>query len=385
MDALTRLKAANASMRRRDQPLDHELQALAGQDGPAPEMPGSELQLETIVLRTGRPVLAIKRDEAQLTFDDTDSVVWTSRLTAARPHLVHAARAVGRIEVEGHKLAWLGTGWLVAPQTIVTNRHVAAEFGQQSGTRFVFRQGLSGHAMRASIDLLEEVDREESLAFELRQILHIEDSDGPDIAFVRVDPIGGESAPTPIALAETPPADDFVAVIGSPARYSRIPNVDLMDRIFGNVYDKKRLAPGQVLEPVGGTVRHDCSTLGGNSGSVVLSLTTGDAVGLHYAGRFLEANFAVSSKAVAQRREDVRSGRAIVRGSSPAGEGSWKAGIQTPHTDRSSATRTYLVPLSVTVEIGDPYLAGGGDNHPAGRATGVGAGVGVASAEDGEL
>ena len=55
--------------------------------------------------------------------------------------------------------------------------------------------------MRASIDLLEEIDREDSLSFELREILHIEDSDGPDLAFLRVDPIGGESPPTPIALA----------------------------------------------------------------------------------------------------------------------------------------------------------------------------------------
>ena len=37
-----------------------------------------------------------------------------------------------------------------------------------------------------------------------------------------------------------------MAVIGYPARDSRIPDVDLMDQIFGNVYDKKRLAPGQV-------------------------------------------------------------------------------------------------------------------------------------------
>ena len=52
--------------------------------------------------------------------------------------------------------------------------------------------------MRASIDLLEEIDREDSLAFELREILHIEDPDGPDLAFLRVDQIAGDAPPTPI-------------------------------------------------------------------------------------------------------------------------------------------------------------------------------------------
>jgi endonuclease G len=383
MDTLTRLKATNAAMRRRDQRLDSELLELGGEEGPAPELPGGELQLETIVMRTGRPVLAIKQDEAQLTFDDADSAVWKARLTAALPRLVHAAKAVGRIEVEGHSLAWLGTGWFVAPETIVTNRHVAAEFGRQSGTRFIFRQGLDGHTMRASIDLLEEVDREDSLTFELRQILHIEESDGPDVAFLRVDQIGGESPATPIALAETSQPDDFVAVIGYPARDSRIPDTVLMDRIFGNVYNKKRLAPGQVLEPVSGTLRHDCSTLGGNSGSVVLSLATGDAVGLHFAGRFLETNFAVSSRVVAQRLDDLQSGRTIRPRSSGGREDVRRAGIQTPRTNRSSATLTHLVPLSITVEIGEPYQAAGDGNPTVGCAIGVG--VGDGSGEDGEV
>ena len=160
---------------------------------PRPRSPGGELQLETIVMRTGRPVLAIKRDEAQLTFDDADSAVWKSRLTAARA----APRAGGQGGWQdrggGPQPCVARDGLARRPETIVTNRHVAAEFGRHSGTRFVFRQGLDGHAMRASIDLLEEVDREDSLTFELRQILHIEDSDGPDLAFLRVDQIGGES------------------------------------------------------------------------------------------------------------------------------------------------------------------------------------------------
>ena len=52
-----------------------------------------------------------------------------------------------------------------------------------------------------------------------------------------------------------------------------------MQSIFGDVYDKKRLAPGQVTEARPDVLLHDCSTLGGNSGSVLVDLATGEAVG----------------------------------------------------------------------------------------------------------
>jgi endonuclease G len=78
-----------------------------------------------------------------------------------------------------------------------------------------------------------------------------------------------------------------------------------MHTIFGDVYDKKRLAPGQITDVRSDVVLHDCSTLGGNSGSVVLDLANGQAIGLHFAGRFLEANYAVPSTVVAARIEQV--------------------------------------------------------------------------------
>lgn len=363
MDTLTRLKEANAAIRTRDPSLDNELIALNGYDGLVPELQGDDFHTETIVLRTGRPVLAIQRDEAQLTFDDADSVIWKSRLTAARRHLVHAAKAVGRIEVEGHSLSWLGTGWLIDDETIVTNRHVAAEFGRHGDTTFVFRQGLDGQPIRASIDFLEELDRTESLTFTLQEILHIEEPGGPDLAFLRVDQIGGDTPPTPIRLAEESQPGDFVAVIGYPARDSRIPEIDLMDRIFGDVYDKKRLAPGQILEPLNGTLRHDCSTLGGNSGSVVLSLVSGDAVGLHFAGRFLEANFAVSSSIVGQRFDDARISRGASRSqaASTGPETTPQRLTLNGSARHSAATVTYLVPVSITVDIGEPRTSDGSD------------------------
>jgi endonuclease G, mitochondrial len=378
-DLIARLKAANADVERRDDSLRQELQerreslsftreslresredelVFEGQ-----RVDRHEFELETIVLRTGRPVLAIVRDVAQLIFTDPESKVWKQRLQQASANLVKAAKAIGRIEIEGHAFAWLGTGWLVSPDVIVTNRHVAAEFGRQSGTSFVFRQGLTGTAMTASIDFLEEVGRQESLVFRVERILHIEGPDGPDLAFLRVKPVAGQSLAAPIGLATAAAnRNDMVAVIGYPARDSRIPDQALMEKIFGHVYDKKRLAPGQLTKVESESVRHDCSTLGGNSGSVVLSLGSGQAVGLHFAGRFLQANFAVPGAVIAERLDQVTSGRIPPRPRAPEGRPqpatrSEPAAAQALSRPTARAKVSYVLPLRVTLEIFDPYPA----------------------------
>ena len=207
---------------------------------------------ETIVLRTGRPVLRVVRNAAELIFDDAESEVWRDRLTRAHEQIGRAILASGRIELENHQLDWVGTGWLLRPDVIVTNRHVAEVFARRQGDRFVFRTGTRGRSVGASIDFLEEHQLEEhqqegSLSFKVRDVIHIVPDEGPDVAFLRVE-LGsnGDRLARPLELAsEVTPVDGFVATIGYPARDSRIPEHDLMERIFGNVFDKKRLAPGR--------------------------------------------------------------------------------------------------------------------------------------------
>jgi endonuclease G len=184
---------------------------------------------------------------------------------------------------------------------------VAREFGRRSGERYAFTS-FAGSAMGASIDFLEEVDRDDRLEFRLSDILHIEDEAGPDVALLRVEPgPGGAGLAEPIPLSRLAAAPgQHVAVIGYPARDSRIPDYALMQSIFGDVYDRKRLAPGQIMDAGPHVVTHDCSTLGGNSGSVVLDLAEGGAVALHFAGRFLEANRAVPAAVIADRIAAVR-------------------------------------------------------------------------------
>jgi len=322
-----------------------------------------DFALETIVLRTARPVLAIRRDEAVLEFGPEDSAIWKERLEAAGQSLARAIRAVGRVEVKHHpSYEWIGTGWLVAADVVVTNRHVASEFGRRSGQQFVFRQSIGGQRMEASIDFIEEFDRGDSIEFAFERILHIEDEDGPDVAFVQVRPVAGRSLARHIELATAVEEDEYVAVIGYPARDSRIPEQDLMRKIFGDQYNKKRLAPGQVTRAEAKAVLHDCSTLGGNSGSVVLDLESGKAVGLHFAGRFLETNYAVPAPIIAERLDQITRGESPRRSYAPLDTGVTQASTSMSGTGRFQTTTalgrsvTCTIPVTVTVDLGTPEI-----------------------------
>lgn len=303
------LKTLVSTLGSTDRALADEIRAIRGSRSfaasGARSLPAS---VRNIVLRVGRPVLAIVGNAPRLDFKDSESTVWRARLQASAPLLKRAAQAVGRIEVTGLPgFTFVGTGWIVDKNTVVTNRHVAQTFAQRTGAGFTFKQASRTTPMTADIDFLEETGRPAQLEFPIVEILHIEEEPGPDFALLRVQHRSGQhtlAPPIPLAASSAKP-EQQVAVIGYPARDSRVPDAQLMQSIFGNVYDKKRLAPGQITKARKDLVFHDCSTLGGNSGSVVLDLATGQAVGLHFAGRFLEANYAVPAAVVAARLEQA--------------------------------------------------------------------------------
>ena len=291
------LRAFVSALRSLDPPLADEIQAV-------PQPRSMSASVRNIVLRMGRPVLAIVGDAPQLRFKDSESAVWRARLQASRGPLTRAARAVGRIEVTGLPgVPYVGTGWLVHDDIVVTNRHVALTFARRARGGFTFKPGHGAQAPSVFVDFLEETGRRAQRPVPVVEILHIDDEAGPDLAFLRLDANAGVG-PVASAIALNTSRvrrEQQVAVIGYPARDNRVPDQRLVQSIFGDVFDKKRLAPGQITGTQRGVLQHDCSTLGGNSGSVVLDLATGQAVGLHFAGRFLDANYAVPAATVAAR------------------------------------------------------------------------------------
>jgi endonuclease G len=264
-------------------------------------------EVESIVLAVGRPVLLVQNNTFQTTGlpGDAASRVWAERLDRARTRIEQDIPSVGRINVRNHPTYdWVGTGWLVAPDLVVSNRHVAEVFATKraDGDGFTYKRNFRGTLMSAYIDFRMEYGGDTVNEFQLKDVLYIAGPDDPDVSLFRLTRDGasaGARPGQPVALSDQDVvADQQVAVIGYPARDSRIPDPDIMRTIFGDTYDFKRLAPGQVMRLDAGVLEHDASTLGGNSGSLVLDLASGEAIGLHFAGSYRVANYAVPAKVV---------------------------------------------------------------------------------------
>jgi endonuclease G len=225
---LEQLRRFNASIRQGDTRLAEESNDLSSLErleaGRPPEAVEQDFGLESIFLRRQRSVLAIKDNEAQLDFlDKADSEIWAVRLKQAKPFLDSAIRAVGRVELQGGMLDWVGTGWLVADDVMVTSRNVANLFAARNGQGFSFRMGHDG-PIQASVDFLQEIDNPHTMVFQLVRALHIEDEPGPDIAFFEIAVVAGNLKPAaPIELATEIAVTENVAVIGYPAYDSRVP------------------------------------------------------------------------------------------------------------------------------------------------------------------
>jgi S1-C subfamily serine protease len=332
--------------------------------------PDSQLALETIVNRVGRPVLEVANDDYLV--EGPEAAIWEARLGNAtvRSALRQVIPSVGRIEVDNHPdLTWVGTGWLIADDVVVTNRHVASEFAALSvtpaGRTFVFKRGWPDRTTRmaARVDFRRELHNNSPRAFVVREVLHIEHDDGPDFAFLRVERTGpsGGLSPSLRTAGAAAQAQQYVAAVGYPAADSRIPEQDLMSRLFGDKYNVKRLAPGQVMRLADELVMHDCSTLGGNSGSPIVDLATGDVLGLHFSGVFLRENRGVPIRYVTDRLQKVLNplrptddGLGETRPTATPAPGPQPAPTAEPLLQSPSDRRTlsWTIPLQITVSVG---------------------------------
>jgi endonuclease G len=279
-----------------------DLSLLGAKDFLSRHRPGNTLSaeekvFESIILLIGRPVLSVLHG----TFQIPESEEWCKKLIKSRSMLETAIRSVGRIEavnVPGYE--WLGTAWIARDDVIVTNAHVARLFASKvSDGKFEFKQNYRNERMKARLDTREEIDQAEEIEYLVTYVLYISESEKSDLAFLRVKRLSedGIELPQAIPISDTTietPVD--IAVIGYPARDSRAVTTDMM-QVFGDVYDVKRISLGSASATQWpGILRHDCSTLGGNSGSPLIDLNTGRVLGIHFCGGTTETgNGAVSS------------------------------------------------------------------------------------------
>jgi Lipase (class 3)/Trypsin-like peptidase domain len=272
--------------------------------------------LEAIVMPYHRPVIDIVDDQMKV---DQLSTKWAHLAVDGLKSRIEACLlSVGRIEVPSlPSLPYAGTGFIVGHDVLMTNRHVAAIFAAGVGRSLKFQTILG-----ASVDFYRENGRTSSEILTVEEVLMIHPR--WDMALLKV--YGLPEKRKPLSLSTADPSslkDREVVVVGYPGydptgdeEFQRIQN-----RIFRGAYYVKRLQPGllkprEQIESFKNTVEvvtHDSSTLGGNSGSAVLLIPNSatepiQVVGLHFAGRYLVSNYAVSTHDLAQDSRVVDSG-----------------------------------------------------------------------------
>lgn len=335
------------------------------------------LGLEAIINEQLRPAADIINGSFELT---DPNWAYLSNDASIKARIEAAIPSIGRIELPGNtQLPYGGTGFVVGDGLLMTNRHVAQIFTEGIGDKqLVFRP----HA-KAGINFKRELDQPEDATLRIKHIRMIH----PywDMALLSVE--GLPSGRQPLSLSLNDARDmigEQICVVGYPAFDVRNPS-NVQNKLFSGRYGVKRLQPGELHDAInvasfGKTVQalgHDCSTLGGNSGSAIIHLATGEILGLHFGGAYHQMNYGVPSAALASDARVIDAGVRFA-GTPARGNCSWAgwwAGIDTQPpadenritadappiladavvddlSDNAAGTVCIDIPLRITVSIG---------------------------------
>jgi hypothetical protein len=246
-------------------------------------LPGDRLQLEAIIEARGRPALQI----VGKSWIESKITEIQKRLAKAKDDLAPCFEKVGRIDGPTQMYA---TGWLFDEHLLVTNAHVAKQFMSTA----------QGYDFNLSFDATTYVDMRDAPnvsgphAAQLVKLVLFRPED-LDIAVFRIEWKDSSQRRGPLLLETSADIETSldVAAIGYPEDDGRELRFDVLSTFDGE-FQTKRLSPGKIIGYDHATwFRHDCSTLGGSSGSPVVNINTGKVVGLHCAGKTGVANVAI--------------------------------------------------------------------------------------------
>lgn len=237
------------------------------------------------------------------------------RLDTAHDSVISRARGVGRVDTSTRK--HVGTGWFVAENLLLTNRHVAGGLcGLDVHNDPTWLDKLpaavvatnaawdADHSQRAVWDPAEAPSAASTAVGSITKIRTYHAL--LDMALLDVTGVENSNSLV-LRMQAVPPA----SLTGHDVYLAGYPGVSPPYSVSQQVADLlfpgatasglKRVSPGQLVAlvedlPIGeGKPRasHDGSTLGGSSGSPVVNFDNHRVIALHYAGKYGEANFAV--------------------------------------------------------------------------------------------
>lgn len=287
--------------------------------------------LEAIIEVTGRPAMRYSNGQVHMPPTDLgENGRWRVLIATARSKINRESAKVGRITITGNAglAEHIGTGWCAEGGLIVTNKHVVKDLVRNPAdaqTNWAIDTGK-----RPSIDFAATDGATTAQRFEIAEVAYC--AEDVDVALVRAAE-GDGSLPSPMTLnwdptapgSEVAEADggqlrfrgEDIYVVGHPFQ-RRIS--ELIAAVYGAADGYKRWSPGFVVrmraqEPL---IEHDCSTLGGNSGSCVLTVKGHAVIGIHMGGVGVDertgqgiANLAIAFSRLVEHRlsEILRTGR----------------------------------------------------------------------------
>jgi hypothetical protein len=255
--------------------------------------------LEAIIEVTGRPAMRYENGRVGMppsALGENDR--WRVLIATARNDINQASAAVGRIMIMGASGVPenIGTGWRLAQDLIVTNRHVGLLMVKKPDSNPP--ELTLDETKHPFIDFSATDNSAATKRFDIAAVVYCAAEKYVDLAILKVKS-GLADIPAPLTLdwdtaslgsqseqnngAEPEFRGKEIYVVGHPFKQRRSP---ALASVFGAADGLKRWSPGLVKrihtnEPI---LEHDCSTLGGNSGSCVLSAEGHTVVGVHMGG-----------------------------------------------------------------------------------------------------
>lgn len=272
-------------------------------------------RVEAIVRAVLRPPLPVDEDEVDWHLPHEFPQESAGRIAGLRPML----KGMGRFEIHDAGWAHVGTGWAVDTAQdggllIVTTRDVAARVARrtQSGSG-VFLANLPGNRADAQITEFGP----DSRALPLTGFDYLADDVEANLALAHIAKANGlDITPIPRARQDAETGEP-VAIFGWMAPQTSPEDRTEMAPHFAPLAGSTCICPGFLTSSAPDTpFAHDCTTLPGQAGAPLISVSSKHAVGLHMQGAFGVGNAAVRISTLNRLLSEGAAG-SIFKGASP--------------------------------------------------------------------